>query len=276
MTVRQMSLAELELIIGWAADEGWNPGLEDASAFYAVDPDGFFLKEVDGQAVAAVSVVNHSDDFAFLGLYLCRPEFRRRGHGLEVWRAGAARAGNRCIGLDGVPDQQANYVRSGFSRQGRTIRYPGMVERRPETVTRPASDRDLNAIYAQDTEANGVCRKAFSAAWFQRTKTRQTLLLGPDSATSAFATYRVCREGVKIGPLHAGASDQANALLASVPEPFGGGPIMIDVPESEVILVQLLEEMGFDSVFETARMYSTSPSCGSYPPYFSIASMELG
>ena len=75
-------------------------------------------------------------------------------------------------------------------------------------MTRPASDRDLNAIYAQDTEANGVCRKAFSAAWFQRTKTRQTLLLGPDSATSAFATYRVCREGVKIGPLHAGASDQ--------------------------------------------------------------------
>ena len=73
MTVRQMSLAELELIIGWAADEGWNPGLEDASAFYAADPDGFFLKEVDGQAVAAVSVVNHSDDFAFLGLYLCRP-----------------------------------------------------------------------------------------------------------------------------------------------------------------------------------------------------------
>ena len=36
MTVRQMSLAELEQIIDWAADEGWNPGLEDASLARAV------------------------------------------------------------------------------------------------------------------------------------------------------------------------------------------------------------------------------------------------
>ena len=55
MTVRQMSLAELELIIGWAADEGWNPGLEDASAFYAVDPDGFFLKEVEARCERTLS-----------------------------------------------------------------------------------------------------------------------------------------------------------------------------------------------------------------------------
>ncbi len=148
MTVRQMSLAELELIIDYAADEDWNPGLEDASAFYAADPDGFFLKEVGSQPAAAVSVVNHSDDFVFPGLYLCRPEFRGRGHGLEVWRAGVTHAGNRCIGLDGVPDQQANYARSGFSRQGRTIRYRGTVERRSETPTRLASNADLNATYS--------------------------------------------------------------------------------------------------------------------------------
>lgn len=276
MKVRRMSLAELHQIIDWAAEEGWNPGLEDAAAFYAADPDGFFLNEVNGRPVAAVSVVNHSDKFAFLGLYLCRPEFRGLGYGLEVWRAGVAHAGNRCIGLDGVPDQQANYAQSGFSRQGRTVRYRGIVERRLEVAIRPASGADISAIYAQDTAANGFCRIDFAAAWFQQTKTRQTLLLGQDEATCAFATYRMCREGVKIGPLHADTADRVKALLASVPEPFGDGPIMIDVPESAELLTKLLKEMGFEPIFETARMYTTTPQCGSKPPYFSIASMELG
>ena len=70
---RRMTLADLETVLEWAADEGWNPGVEDAEAFLAADPEGFFVTEDDGVPVAAISVVNHSPDFAFLGLYLCRP-----------------------------------------------------------------------------------------------------------------------------------------------------------------------------------------------------------
>ena len=36
--MRQMTRAELDTVIGWAAREGWNPGLRDAEAFYATDP----------------------------------------------------------------------------------------------------------------------------------------------------------------------------------------------------------------------------------------------
>ena len=58
--IRPMTVTELELVLDWAADEGWNPGLDDAAAFYAADPAGFLIKEVDGQPVAAISVVNAS------------------------------------------------------------------------------------------------------------------------------------------------------------------------------------------------------------------------
>ena len=73
---RTMSLDELRVVLDWAAEEGWNPGLDDAEAFHAADPEGFFLAIDKGTPVAAISVVNHSDNFAFLGLYLCRPEYR--------------------------------------------------------------------------------------------------------------------------------------------------------------------------------------------------------
>ena len=67
---------EIALMLDWAAAEGWNPGLEDAAAFVAADPEGFFVAEVAGEVVAAISVVHHGADHAFLGLYLCRPDHR--------------------------------------------------------------------------------------------------------------------------------------------------------------------------------------------------------
>jgi len=50
--LRQMSLADLETVLDRAAAEGWNPGLEDAAAYWAADPEGFFPAEPDGQPVA--------------------------------------------------------------------------------------------------------------------------------------------------------------------------------------------------------------------------------
>ena len=76
MICRNATLAEVELMLSWAIEEGWNAGADDAVAFYAGDPEGFFVAEVDGAPVASISVVNHTDDFAFLGLYICRPEHR--------------------------------------------------------------------------------------------------------------------------------------------------------------------------------------------------------
>ena len=66
LSCRTATLPEVVQMLDWAAEEGWNPGIDDAAAFYAADPEGFFVAEVDGQPVAAISVVNHSDAHAFL------------------------------------------------------------------------------------------------------------------------------------------------------------------------------------------------------------------
>src|SRR3712207_9059113 len=43
LTCRPMRRPELDLALDWAAAEGWNPGLRDADAFWAADPEGFLL-----------------------------------------------------------------------------------------------------------------------------------------------------------------------------------------------------------------------------------------
>ena len=106
--IAPMSYADLdERVLEWAADEGWNPGLDDAEAFLAADPGGFLMGWVGEEPVAAISAVRHGPSFGFLGLYLCRPEWRGRGHGRRSGEAGLAHLGDRTVGLDGVVAQQS-------------------------------------------------------------------------------------------------------------------------------------------------------------------------
>ncbi|TIN16885.1 MAG: GNAT family N-acetyltransferase, partial [Mesorhizobium sp.] len=40
-TIRTLTASEVETLVEWAAREGWNPGIDDAAALRAADPEGF-------------------------------------------------------------------------------------------------------------------------------------------------------------------------------------------------------------------------------------------
>ena len=65
--VRTMLPEEMTLAVDWAAAEGWNPGLADASCFAAAAPDGFLLGELAGGPAAILSVVNYDEHFSLRG-----------------------------------------------------------------------------------------------------------------------------------------------------------------------------------------------------------------
>ena len=276
MTIRRMTLEDLQMVLGWAADEGWNPGIDDATAFFTADPEGFFISEVAGKPAAAISVVNHNAEFAFLGLYLCRPEFRGQGLGIDIWRFGLEHAGARCVGLDGVPQQQDNYMKSGFTKTGRTIRYQGTLPKKTTEHIRLANTSDIPALVKADALATGFTRSAFSRSWLSNTQTRQTSLLLDGSDTLAFATSRQCADGVKVGPLQAETAEQALDLAMATQRESSASSIFVDVPDHSEHLSELLERHGFTPVFETARMYSHTPPDNRTPSYCAIATMELG
>ena len=270
--MRTARAEELPLILDWAAAEGWNPGLDDAAAFHAADPDGFFVAERDGAPVAAISVVNHDDRNAFLGLYICHPDWRGQGIGHALWTHAIAHAGPRSIGLDGVAAQQANYAKSGFVRFGATQRFVGTLAPQPHPRIHPVTAADLPALITLDHATGGVHRPAFLSAWLTPTATRRAVMLDDGAG---FAVIRACRSGTKIGPIIAPAAPAALALAQSAVALLPSAPTAIDLPNQNTALRDTLIAHGFTLGFETARMYR-GPAPATDHRLAAIATMELG
>jgi GNAT superfamily N-acetyltransferase len=276
--IRAMSLPELGLALDWAAAEGWNPGVHDAQCFYAADPQGFLIGLLGEQPVAVISVVKYGSGFGFLGLYIVKPEFRGQGHGLRLWNAGMQRLAGRCVGLDGVVAQQANYQRSDFELAYRNVRYQGQAGgiSAPDGAIVPLASVSFKALCAYDEAVFGAPRVGFLQAWVQQGDASALGVLR-DGAVVGYGVVRRCRVGSKIGPLFADDADTAERLFRSLSaRATPNEPLFIDVPEPNAAALAMVRRHGMVSAFETARMYA-----GDSPPQpaervFGLTSFELG
>lgn len=276
MTVRRMTHTDLETVLDWAAAEGWNPGLDDAGAFLAADPEGFFMTERQGRPAAAISVVNHDADHAFLGLYICHPDFRGQGIGLALWTHALRHAGARSVGLDGVPAQQANYAKAGFAATGSTLRMEGAA---PGQWARGGLRRlqpgDAAALLALDAGAVGHQRPRFLQAWLAASPSRRTVVAEGTGGPVGFATARVCRAGGKIGPVIAPDTPTALALIDAAARVLDLDRVAVDVPQQNTPLLEALVAAGFAETFRTARMVR-GPAPVPSASLQAVATLELG
>jgi hypothetical protein len=81
-----MTRSELDTTLKWAEIEGWNPGLNDASIFWATDSDGFLVAEIDGEMVGTGSVIRNQPNSFFLALFMIRQDLRGSGLGRQAFQ----------------------------------------------------------------------------------------------------------------------------------------------------------------------------------------------
>jgi len=276
--IRTMTERDVLTAVDWAAGEGWNPGLYDARCFYAADPSGFLIGELDGQPIATISVVKYSRSFGFLGLYIVQASHRGCGYGRELWNAGLAYLRACTVGLDGVVAQQANYRKSGFDLAYRNIRYRGVsappARKDPRIV--PASSIPFEALNEYDTTLFPADRAAFLRCWIDQPRSTALAVL-EDGRVVGYGMIRAARVGHKVGPLFADDARHAarlfEALAASVPS---GEQVFLDVPELNREAIMLAQRHDMDVVFETARMYlGVAPDLPMHR-VFGVTTFELG
>ena len=277
LIVRTMRPDEISLAVDWAAGEGWNPGLADDACFASVDPQGFFIAELDGKPAAIVSCVNYDARFAFLGFYIVRADLRGKGYGLRIWDAAIAHAGPRVIGLDGVVAQQDNYRKSGFQLAYANVRYGGTVAApaAPRADVIALSDVPFAAVEADDATVFPAPRSAFLQAWIGAPG-HVGYAIVRDGRLAGWGVIRPCRKGFKIGPLVADDRGAAETILSALLARVGGVEIFLDVPGINREATALAEDLGLAPVFETARMYTGGIAPLRLERVFGVTSFELG
>lgn len=276
-SIEQMNFKDLEMAIDWADGEGWNPGLYDARCFYAADQSGFLKGVLDGEMIASISVVKYDSEFAFLGFYIVKPEYRGQGYGYLLWQKAMKDTDGYNVALDGVVDQQSNYKKSGFKLAHRNIRFKGIKRgnrRSKQTV-------DLNQVPFDQVLKYDRCffpaaRKDFLNLWISRPQT-QAFGIVEDQQLKGYGVIRKCRNGYKIGPIFAEDDVKSMFLIQDlISELKEGEEYYLDIPEVNKKAYALTQAFLMESVFETARMYTKETPNIDLSKVYGITSFELG
>lgn len=281
--IRKLEAAGIAVIpIPWMRDAGWNPGLNDAETFFAADPEGFFVGELDCEPIATISCVRYDEAFGFIGCYIVKEAFRGRGYGMAICGATISHLRGCTAGGDGVLENVEKYKQIGAEFAWRNARYEG-VKYSARSARNPDVLDAREILLAPIEELDAACfpakRTAFLKAWLHQPGAHALVLREPKNnlAVRGYGVIRPCFRGWKIGPLFARDAEAAgilfDQLIHRIPD---GDPFVLDVPEPNAAAMDLVRRHGMSEVFATARMY-----IGPFPKVnldwtFGITTFELG
>jgi len=291
LVIRNMTRPEVDALVGWAAREGWNPGLDDAECFWATDPDAFIAAELAGELIGGGAITSYQGEFGFMGFFIVRPEFRGKGLGNTLWYVRRERLLARLspgagIGLDGALEMQDYYAKGGFVFSHRNLRFRAEVPKQPVSsrpVTPIVGNEDIVPLTEipldQVLDYDRVCfpapRATFLKAWLSQSHTT-ALGCRRTGNLSGYGVIRRCGQGCKIGPLFADDLQAAQALYARLAESAAGGPLFLDAPENNPAALELVRRNRMVEVFGCARMYLGPAPAVDHRRIFGVTTFELG
>lgn len=289
--IEQATQADVRAMMDRGNEEAWNQGIHDAPLFYNADPKGFWkvVSIADGAMLACVSGVMYaaaegSRPFGFIGYYITRRDLRGRGLGLPLFQHALhdlAARGCETVGLDGVREQESNYVKSGFTTRYLHVRYeipaagtPGRDACVAAAAAGPPADMRLVSWASLSfADLSSLDERWFGAA---RPGLLHGLMALPeavcfaaiDLATGSILGYGAVRrahDSWRIGPLFV-SPDSAHAGLALLHALAAAAPaqatVCVDVPEPATAALAALAGLGATKLFDVARMYTAGPPRG--------------
>jgi GNAT superfamily N-acetyltransferase len=280
---RALNIVEFQELVQWASQEGWDPGLNDASIFFESYPTSFYGYFLNEQLIAGGSIVSYDGEFGFMGFFIVHPEHRGKGIGESLWlkrrdllrrklKPGAT------IGMDGVLAMQQFYAKGGFShafRDERRVRL-GQVFSIDKTIRKIDSSTAIHEVLAYDKMCFGFNRADFMTKWLLDSQAISFTAVNDHGELTGFAVMRKTEAGWKIGPLFSDTIVSAENLYKACLNEVPNEKVFLDIPLINEDAVQLAHKYNTAYVFECARMYLGNPPNIPMTKLFGITSFELG
>jgi hypothetical protein len=281
ISIQKITKQDLQTLIGWASQEGWNPGKHDVDVFWNTDPEGFYGVKVGDKLIAGGAIVSYGVEFGFMGLFIVQSQFRNDGIGNKLWHARkhmliSRLKENATIGMDGILAMQAYYQKGGFNLAFRDERYElqGKEYRYSENVT-PILPEDFEEILKYDSQHFGFQRSAFLKQWLTMPVSR-AFKFYHNNEIVGYEVIRIAEKGYRIGPLFAQNDTIAEELLKCCLSNCSEDSVYLDIPVINENAMNLVKKYEGKYIFECARMYFGEAPNIPINDIYGITSFELG
>ncbi|PYT27023.1 MAG: hypothetical protein DMG58_21180 [Acidobacteria bacterium] len=244
--VRLLSTADIPAGMRLKEAAGWNQTASDWQRVLALQPDGCFAIEREGQVRATTTAVCFGKELAWVGMVLTDAQYRGRGFARQLMGHAVAYLRRKSIAwikLDATDMGRPLYERLGFRKQGtveRWIRPAGVVPQSTGAVGRFDLDTAL------DRQAFGADRSGLLR-----------VLANVESASIVGMGFAMGRPGARaafFGPCVARSVDAARELLAWFLEKHQQESVYWDILLANSDAVALARAFGFEPVRRLARM----------------------
>jgi len=235
---------------------GWNQTTADIERFLALQPNGCFVAEFNGQPAGTVAAFVFGP-VAWIAFVLVESELRGQGIGQALMQRALEFIDSQKVPtarLDATPLGQPLYEKLGFVAEFKLARFAG----KPAAVSLPESEISVGkpeqfaAIVELDRRASGAER----AELLRRLIAEQPGELRVVTRSGELVSFALSRPGSRatmIGPCVAEGS-AGLALLADALARHAGESVYVDIPLAQTAAIELAQQRGLTVQRELLRM----------------------
>ncbi|NBR83647.1 MAG: N-acetyltransferase [Flavobacteriia bacterium] len=292
LEIKPFTPSDLDVVIGMAREQDFAPGVGDIEIYANTDSQGVWLAWRDGMPVGCIAAVTYNPSYAFIGLFVVKPEHRGLGIGRRLWQHALKTLSSvECIGLEAAVQMVGFYEKAGFQEDCVTTRrqmlcrsdqshHPNttLLHRSDITVV-PLREISLEAIQRYDERHEISPRPHFLELWL-RHKAGNVFVAGDaQGECHGYVRIRPCLlpigEGWRVGPWLAEDPGMASLLLNNAIDRHKG-VVLIDTPGHNPSATTITTAKGFKSMGSTVRMYKGVMPQGHDRNVYGLACLELG
>src|SRR5271170_3818941 len=261
MHIRIMTVEDIPAGLRLNAISGWNQTAADWRCFMRQSPGGCFVAEADGKVVGTATTITYESRFAWIGMVLVDPEFRKMGIGTQLLHKTVEhldRIGVPTMKLDATPLGKPLYAKLGFVTEYEIERW--ILNRPRQTHTNKpqphlprASPTELARISELDRERFGADRSFLLRSLSERSPEFTIVTQEPGFPPS----YAFGRQGLfadHLGPWSADSHAAAEEILQAFLHRSSRETVIVDSMKSNSMAIELLAAHGFSCARPLTRM----------------------
>jgi len=252
MHLRNMTEQDVPAGVRLNTLSGWNQVDADWNRFLSNSPRGCFVMEHDRKVVGTATTICYENRFAWIGMVLVDPEYRKQGIGTQLLRKTIQYLDESHIAtlkLDATPLGKPLYAKLGFVEEYEIERWvlkrsPGAVPSIQRSTSSPLSEIQMEQVFRLDKELFGADRSFLLRSLFDETP-EFAMSVWEDGLPQAYALGRRGLFADHLGPWMARKRAAAENILQGFLSRSPRETLIVDCMKSNPIAAELLSACGF-------------------------------